>query len=41
MIKYLVTVDSSMLYAVGYDEDKEVMEAVYLKGRSLSAPKSD
>jgi len=32
MIKNLVTVDSSMLYAVGYDEEKEIMEAVYLKG---------
>ena len=32
MVNKLTKVESSMLYAVGYDEKEKVMEAVFLKG---------
>lgn len=35
MIKILTKVDSSMIYAVGYDNDEENLEVVFLKGGIL------
>lgn len=32
MIKILTKVNSSMIYAVGYDEKKEILEVVFMKG---------
>ncbi len=32
MIKILTKVDSSMVYAVGYDPKEELLEVVYTKG---------
>ncbi len=32
MIDTLTKVNSSMLYAVGYDKDKQILEVVFVKG---------